>query len=1043
MARYSTIKTQEAYDYLRQLSRMKLINTTQFREKKSILDRREAKIQERAAAKSEAILAKRQSETQKTERRNVMIKSIKKQLKSQNVEVSLKDIDTKIGLVKFFKGIVRLTKNKLWLQIGETRYCISDFTRDRILALITEKEFVVQGMDFDSDGEFLSTYLAKADVMMTIGFQEDTTTNKVYVGAFFKYTHKTSFDLKAYGIFKTGEIQDHTDCCLIKALKEGGLPQEKIDMAKLFVKNRLIPRCKLKQVCEKLSIQITLKMDDKKVSKIVYGNKEHPNFHIGLLDDHYFIVNKTEITRYSLEHYDEVKDVKDFNKIYKIQSNGSFNRSNDRFLDSFDVIKILLENKNLLKQMTMDDRIMASTQFYDSISQTISSLEYDVETNTKTITKTENENKNVFTNIVFDFETNPNGTHKPYLVRTYGKGVNDVFIGDDCGLQMLRSLKGNTRLIAHNATYDYRFLIEHLSQIEEMARGNRLISLNAKFYFKGGRHIKIQIKDSYHLITMPLRAFPKVFGLKSEKEVMPYSIYNEENIQKRFCSINEVLSTIDDEDKEQFLNNIKRWNLQDGDNYDIIEYSSRYCELDCVILWEGYNKFREWMKTCVDIDIDNVLTIASLAHKYFVNQGCYDEVKLLGGIPQSFIQGCVVGGRTMTSNNEKIIVNEVLNDFDAVSLYPSAMSRMPGFLKGCPKVIPDDCLSYDWLKTQDGYFVDVVIKSVGINRDFPLISAKNDDGIRMFSNDMVSKTIRVDKTTLEDLIEFQKIEFDVIRGYFFNDGFNTQVRDTINFLFNERLTKKKEKNPVEIVYKLIMNSSYGKSIMKPIDSESRFYDNEEDANIFICRQYNWISHYTKFGGKTKIQLHKPLIDHFNICQVGVSILSMSKRIMNEVMCLAEDNNIKLYYQDTDSIHIKDKDIKTLSDAFTEKYGRELIGKNMGQFHSDFDIKGCKDIISRRAVFLGKKSYIDELEGTNEKGEKVVDYHIRMKGIPNSCLINTAKKMGYANIFDMYLDLYKGKKIEVDLTNDGTKANFKFNKDYSCHTLSVFKRTMCF
>ena len=37
--------------------------------------------------------------------------------------------------------------------------------------------------------------------------------------------------------------------------------------------------------------------------------------------------------------------------------------------------------------------------------------------------------------------------------------------------------------------------------------------------------------------------------------------------------------------------------------------------------------------------------------------------------------------------------------------------------------------------------------------------------------------------------------------------------------------------------------------------------------------------------------------------LGVQILSMSKRIMNEVICLAEDNHIKIFYQDTDSMHI--------------------------------------------------------------------------------------------------------------------------------------------
>ena len=36
---------------------------------------------------------------------------------------------------------------------------------------------------------------------------------------------------------------------------------------------------------------------------------------------------------------------------------------------------------------------------------------------------------------------------------------------------------------------------------------------------------------------------------------------------------------------------------------------------------------------------------------------------------------------------------------------------------------------------------------------------------------------------------------------------------------------------------------------------------------------------------------------------GVTILDMSKRIMNEVMTLAEHEGIQIFYQDTDSMHI--------------------------------------------------------------------------------------------------------------------------------------------
>jgi hypothetical protein len=386
-------------------------------------------------------------------------------------------------------------------------------------------------------------------------------------------------------------------------------------------------------------------------------------------------------------------------------------------------------------------------------------------------------------------------------------------------------------------------------------------------------HIKLKIKDSYHLISMPLRAFPKVFGLTSQKEVMPYKLYTQENIAKRFIPIQDVLPMIDDEDKEQFLNNISKWGLKKDDTYDIIEYSSRYCELDCKILWEGYNIFRSWMMECVSIDINNVLTIASLAHRYFINEGCYKDVYEIGGVPQLFIQGSVVGGRTMCANNEKISLEEKVNDFDAVSLYPSAMARMPGFLCGIPKVIEN--LSYDWLQAQDGYFVDIIVKSVGIHRAFPLMSCKNEQGIRIFTNDMVGKTIRVDKTTLEDLIEFHKITFEVVRGYYFDEGYNTKVCDTIKYLFNERLAKKAQKNPAEMIYKLIMNSSYGKSIMKPVDTETKFFDKEDEFNVYLSRQYNWVTTFVKFGTKYKVNKVKKLIDHYNIAHVGVSILSMS------------------------------------------------------------------------------------------------------------------------------------------------------------------------
>ena len=61
--------------------------------------------------------------------------------------------------------------------------------------------------------------------------------------------------------------------------------------------------------------------------------------------------------------------------------------------------------------------------------------------------------------------------------------------------------------------------------------------------------------------------------------------------------------------------------------------------------------------------------------------------------------------------------------------------------------------------------------------------------------------------------------------------------------------------------------------------------------------------------------------------------------MNRVICLAEDNGIDIFYQDTDSMHLEDNKVKKLAELFFKKYNTQLIGKQMGQFHTDFKADG--------------------------------------------------------------------------------------------------------
>ena len=153
--------------------------------------------------------------------------------------------------------------------------------------------------------------------------------------------------------------------------------------------------------------------------------------------------------------------------------------------------------------------------------------------------------------------------------------------------------------------------------------------------------------------------------------------------------------------------------------------------------------------------------------------------------------------------------------------------------------------------------------------------------------------------------------------------------------------------------------------------------------------------------------------------------------MNEVMCLAEDLNLHIYYQDTDSMHIFKDELPILEQAFKEKYNRELRGKQLGQFHPDFDEIDGEVPVSIEAYFIGKKLYLDHL--INSKGEE--GWHVRGKGLTQLSIKKQSEK--YGGYLGLYQKLYEGKEIEFDLA-DGAPS-FKHNKDFSISSRRTFIR----
>ena len=71
------------------------------------------------------------------------------------------------------------------------------------------------------------------------------------------------------------------------------MSDDKLQMVKLFVMNCIVPKCKLKEICDTVQACIKLtSLNKDMVSRTEEFDKPHPLYHIGLIDEHYFIIEK-------------------------------------------------------------------------------------------------------------------------------------------------------------------------------------------------------------------------------------------------------------------------------------------------------------------------------------------------------------------------------------------------------------------------------------------------------------------------------------------------------------------------------------------------------------------------------------------------------------------------------------------------------------------------------------------------------------------------------------------------------------------------------
>ncbi|KAJ1615766.1 hypothetical protein T492DRAFT_606813 [Pavlovales sp. CCMP2436] len=462
-----------------------------------------------------------------------------------------------------------------------------------------------------------------------------------------------------------------------------------------------------------------------------------------------------------------------------------------------------------------------------------------------------------------------------------------------------------------------------------------------------------------------------------------------------------------------------------------------YLKMDVLTLEGAMEKYRNLIMEITDLDVHNYLTISSIGQSYVISKGCYDNCVKVSSSLRQYIQLAIKGGRVYIPDSNKGQVfgsdSNPVADFDGVSLYLSAMKEVPGIPMGLIKKGLVDT-NYD---EKTHYIIRSKIKKINKTQSVPMISYNNTDGTIKYTNninEVFDKILTIDKTTHEDFIKFHQIEYDIIDGIYWDEGYNTKIKEIAQHLHLERCKYKKTNVPLAKCLKLIGNSIYGKSGIRKSDTKTVFVS-KIAFNKYVSDHWGLISEIQETPFNYKI-IKSNFDMSFNRNYIACSILSQSKRIMQQVFNCFDNEKKQVFYTDTDSIHCLKKDIEIIAENYKKEYNREIIGNDLGQFHNDFEMNNCKNVDSVYHQPIGTKCYIDVLRGIDVNTNKFkYDLHLRLKGVSSlgmderiKCEMKTLKCDRIDAAKSIYKKLSNKEGIRFTMKPSFNNPSFIFDKD---------------
>jgi hypothetical protein len=744
-------------------------------------------------------------------------------------------------------------------------------------------------------------------------------------GRFFPYTNTTELDMSRYQIFTQKQAynkQIHTDIkhCFIQALELSGLENAILNRVVLAIETGAhFAKKHIKTVEETIKRKIIIHTyTHEYIKKAKYGEGEVLN--IALYQGHYFVFEDTIYTRFFVNNYEKLKNYKNAHDITRLSQHsekpvyGSVGK-----LNSLTLVKLLFDSGHFKK---LDMKRFAEASSHKQTRDVICLDSIGVEQREAKQKKVKKNEREIY---FADTETFTSGEkHQLFMLGFCGQNedcrtVHTVSTKDPPQAVVDKWLKNMIKRGAkdaegnhveadvicyfHNLKYDYNVLEPYLKVQSKVEKEGQLYAVTVRMCGN-----TVELRDSLKMIPFALSKFGKEFSLPRhlrKKEAIAYGYYTPDNTFNKI-TVDEYSKYLTKKEKKLFLNEL----VPSITSFDPVtrtfspySYYVDYLKMDCEVLRAGMKAFDSCITNITDDKISafDCLTIYSLTDKYAIGEGAYNGVYEVCGNLREYIAKAVYGGRVCVNPKfRRKVLSGRFSDYDGVSLYPSSIDRLcreKGFPIGKAKRFEQSQL-VNW-KDTDYAVLTVQITSVNKHQQMPFIAHKG-AGVINYTNEAPADPIVIDKTTLEDYIKFHKIEYELLDGVYWDEGYNTKMGEVIQRLFNERLRHKKlGNNATQNALKLMMNSAYGKTFMKKSKTEKKIIKGSDEDLAFknyICKNFHIIKNFRK-ANDNFYEIEQLKADFsYNRGHIGCSILSMSKRIMNAVFDIANTRDYNIYYQ---------------------------------------------------------------------------------------------------------------------------------------------------